>query len=74
MGGEISKTGGVMNKLYLVRFVYDHYCQGYEDATRTMLVMARDYDDAIAKIREHFRGARHFENLTIPQIGVIWPK
>lgn len=29
-------------RTYLIRFTYDHYCQGWEDATETVLVELRE--------------------------------
>ena len=52
-------------KTYLIQFTYDHYCQGYEKTTITILVHAEDYQSAILKIATIYKNARHFENLTI---------
>ena len=56
-----------INTTYLVRFTYDHYCQGYEDAIETILVHAPSFFQACEKIikDENYRKARDFENLTI---------
>jgi hypothetical protein len=52
--------------MYLVRFNYDHYCQGYEKASETVLVKdVEDFDDACTKIAMKYKNARDFENLTI---------
>lgn len=52
---------------WLIRFTYDHYCQGYEDAVETVLVQSADYLRACEKIRmdKRYKNARDFENLTI---------
>lgn len=53
---------------YMIRFDYDHYCQGYEDATETVLVRASSYEDACLKIKAKthtYKNARNFRNLTI---------
>lgn len=52
-------------KQYLIRFVYDFYCQGYEDATETVLVRAGTYQEACRKISVAYRNARDFFNLTL---------
>ena len=55
-------------KAYLIQFTYDHYCQGYEDATISLMVYAGDFEEACEKIEQNFseyRNARRFENLTI---------
>ena len=56
-----------INIVYLVRFTYDHYCQGYEDASETVLVHAPSFFQACEKIIKEgkYRKARDFENLTI---------
>jgi hypothetical protein len=52
-------------KMYLIRFVFDNYCQGYEDATDSVLVYATDFWSACDKIQVKYRRARDFVNLTI---------
>lgn len=54
-------------KAYLIQFTYDHWCQGYEDATITVLVYASSYSFACSRISNlpEYRNARDFENLTI---------
>lgn len=52
-------------KAYLIKFVYDSYCQGYEDATEYALVYAVYFEDACKKIQAQYKNARDFENLTI---------
>jgi len=52
-------------KCYLIRFTYDFYCQGYEDAQETVLVYAEDFGYACNKIMRQYKNARDFENLTI---------
>lgn len=54
-------------KAYLIQFTYDHYCQGYENATIIVLVYAVSFINAIGKIQatNDYRNARDFENLTI---------
>jgi len=51
--------------MYLIRFTYDHYCQGYEDAQETVLVYACDFEYACYRIKRAYKNARDFENLTI---------
>jgi hypothetical protein len=51
--------------MYLIRFTYDHYCQGYEDATEIVLVYAQDFGYACNKIMHRYKNARGFENLTL---------
>lgn len=53
---------------YLIRFQYQHYCQGYETATETVLVHAINFDTACDKIRAQnikYESATNFENLTV---------
>ena len=50
---------------YLIQFTYDHYCQGYEDATISVLVYAERFDVAMDRIRAIYYNARNFVNLTI---------
>jgi hypothetical protein len=52
-------------KGYLIQFTYDHYCQGYENATISILVYADSFDIACRKIEVLYHNARRFENLTI---------
>jgi hypothetical protein len=52
-------------KAYLIQFTYDHWCQGYEDATISVLVYASTYGVACKKISVKYKNARYFENLTI---------
>lgn len=52
--------------MYLVQFTYDHYCQGYEDATIQVLVKkAKSFEDACRKISTKYKNAREFQNQTI---------
>ena len=53
------------DNLYLIKFTYDHYCQGYEDAVEYLLVYASSFEVACEKIPHKYRCARDFENLTI---------
>lgn len=50
---------------FYIRFDYDHYCQGYEDATETLMVEATDYSAACALISEYYEHARNFKDLTL---------
>jgi len=52
-------------RYFLIRFQYDHWCQGYEDAYETVLVEETNFDDACEKIKDKYRNARDFENLTL---------
>ena len=54
-----------MKKPYLIQFTYDHFCQGYEDATIEVLVYAESYGDATRMISNKYERARCFQNLTI---------
>ena len=51
--------------MYLIRFTYDHYCQGYEDAQETVLVSSVSFAGACLKIKRNYKNAREFENLTL---------
>ena len=60
------------DKPWLIRFTYDHYCQGYEDAQETLLVYAASYTEACIKVTKghavtgrNWQGARDFINLTL---------
>jgi hypothetical protein len=50
---------------YLIAFVYDHYCQGYEDSPMTVLVYADTFDNACEKIKVEYLNARYFKNRTV---------
>ena len=59
-------------KNYLIRFTYDHYCQGYEDAVETVLVRnVPSFEAGCNRIKLYsslcgeYRNARDFHNLTI---------
>lgn len=56
-----------IEKDWFVRFDYDHWCQGYEDATETILVRASDFSEACKKIQKspRYHNSRNFKNLTI---------
>jgi hypothetical protein len=49
---------------YLIRFDYDHYCQGYETETETVMIYAHSYEQACNVIKLRYEKARDFENLT----------
>ena len=52
--------------MFLIEFTYDHYCQGYEDAQKILLVYADTFDEACDKIRSSkYDSPRNFRNLTI---------
>lgn len=53
------------DNLYLIKFTYDYYCQGYEKTVEYALVFASCFEVACEKIPHKYRGAREFENLTI---------
>lgn len=57
-----------MMKYFLIRFKYDHWCQGYEDAYETVLVKETTFDFACRSIKAKYRNAREFENLTIENL------
>ncbi len=50
---------------YLIRFEYEHYCQGYEWTTETLLVKADTYIKAVNMIDSKYKNARGYENLTL---------
>jgi hypothetical protein len=50
---------------YLIRFTYDHYCQGYEDAVETVLVYAYSFEQACNYIPLKYMSPRNFENMTL---------
>jgi hypothetical protein len=59
-------------KYFLIRFTYDHYCQGYEDAQETLLVKAPSFEAACNRVKiqelgvmQKYHAARDFENLTL---------
>jgi hypothetical protein len=52
-------------KWFYVRFVYDHYCQGHEKATETLMVQAIDFGNACRLVKEKYENARDFQDLTI---------
>lgn len=52
-------------KAFLIRFTYDHYCQGFEEAEETVLVYAKYFVTACVKIKSRYINARDFRNLTI---------
>lgn len=52
-------------KYYLIRFKYDHYCQGYEEEYETVLVRESTFEFACKSIKAKYENARDFENLTI---------
>lgn len=54
-------------KYYFIRFDYDHYCQGYEKETETLLVEAFDFEVACTLIWKKYTNARNFVNLTLRQ-------
>jgi hypothetical protein len=65
--GEYSliKIGGYM---FLVKFEYEYYCQGWEWTWGTVLVKnVKTFEDAVKKIQatKEYSGARDFKNLTI---------
>jgi hypothetical protein len=63
MSGNLSLN--LVETPYLIQFTYDHWCQGYEDATISILVYAVSYDSACVKIHATYENARMFKNLTI---------
>ncbi len=51
--------------IYLIRFQYEHYCQGYEWVTETILVHnVHSFARACEQIQGTFAGAKDFVNLT----------
>ena len=50
---------------YLINFVYDHYCQGYEDEHMTVLVYADTFAAACEKIKIEYLNARYFKDRTL---------
>jgi hypothetical protein len=52
--------------MFLIKFTYDHYCQGWEKGTATVLVRdAKSFEDACAQIELQYEKAKDFEDLTI---------
>lgn len=59
-------TKPVSSGSFLVKFTYDHYCQGFEEAEETVLVKnALSFADACIKIADNYKNARRFKNLTL---------
>ena len=57
-------------KYFLIKFSYEHYCQGYEWVTEYLLVYAKNFDDAVEKIKNSsnvhkYLNPKDFENCTI---------
>lgn len=50
---------------YLIRFTYSHYCQGYEKVTETVLVEEVSFDWACILLKNNYKDADNFENLTL---------
>ena len=51
--------------MYLIKFTYEYYCQGFETTQEYALVKAASPQEAYRKIKERYEGARDFYNLTI---------
>ena len=53
--------------MFLIKFNYDYYCQGWERTTETCLVYATDYESACIKIskQDKYKDVKDFQNLTI---------
>jgi len=47
---------------FLITFEFEHYCQGYEWARKTLLVTAHSYEEACKKIAASYDNARNFTN------------
>lgn len=52
-------------KDYLISCWYTVYCQGSEEAFGYFLVRARDYQEALNKLRNKLEDPRDFHNCTI---------
>jgi hypothetical protein len=52
-------------KQFFVRFTYTYWCQGWEETTGYVLVYAKDFDEAIIKIKAQYHEASNFENCTL---------
>lgn len=50
---------------YYIRFDYDHYCQGWEEETETLMVQADNYSYACELIGLKYKNARNFQDLTL---------
>jgi hypothetical protein len=50
---------------YLIKFIYDGWCQGYEKMDETLLVTALSYKTACVRIKEEYDNARGFVNKTL---------
>ena len=53
--------------VWLVKFKYQHYCQGYETARETVLVHATSFEQACVKITNSgiYQSPENFESKTI---------
>lgn len=52
-------------KWFYIRFNYTLYCQGWEDATETLMVQAIDFNNACRLIKIKYEGAENFKDLTL---------
>lgn len=54
-------------KPFLVRFSYEHYFQGWEQATETVLVYADTFENACVKISysKLYDSCKNFQNMTL---------
>jgi hypothetical protein len=52
-------------KWFYIRFDYDHYCQGWEDESETLMIQAIDFYNACRLIKNKYENARNFKDLTL---------
>lgn len=50
---------------YLIKFTYEYYCQGYEEATESVLVYAYSFEQACSYISMKYNDTKNFENMTM---------
>jgi len=54
-------------KTYLIQYIYDEYCQGYEETVGMALVYAENFEEAVKKLDYRLPNdcnPRSFRNLT----------
>ena len=65
MSSDTSQSQEPPSSMILVECTWDHYCQGYEDASGYFLVKARDFEEACRKLEVKLYNARDFRNQTV---------
>lgn len=56
---------------FYIRFDYDHFCQGYETASETLMVQAIDFSNACRIIGLNYTRARNFKDLTLRETSYL---